>query len=367
MNTPLVKGWCPGALRPMRSGDGLVVRVRPVLGRLSPEQATGIADLSAGYGNAMMDLTRRANLQIRGVSDENWPKLLEGLDSLGLLDGDAETEARRNILLSPEAAPESTEWRIAAKLAADLAGLALPAKFGAAIGLHGQPVDMTILPHPGGWALHANGGNRFAIGSESDMNAMAADLARWFLRQERRPAGQRMRGLLETAPLPDWMPHPADSDPHDQPARPLIGQMANGWAVALPFGMITAGQLSALAVADLRLTPDRGLLIEGLTDPPLLQGLILAPDDPLLRSHACTGAPVCPQALGDARALARKLAPQLPAGKVLHVSGCAKGCAHSRPADLTFTATAQGWARIANGRADGVADSILPPNAVHAT
>ena len=25
---PIVQGWCPGALRPMLSGDGLVVRVR---------------------------------------------------------------------------------------------------------------------------------------------------------------------------------------------------------------------------------------------------------------------------------------------------------------------------------------------------
>ena len=29
-----VQGWCPGALRPMMSGDGLVVRVRPQAGRL---------------------------------------------------------------------------------------------------------------------------------------------------------------------------------------------------------------------------------------------------------------------------------------------------------------------------------------------
>ncbi len=26
-----IKGWCPGALRPMQSGDGLVVRIRPRL------------------------------------------------------------------------------------------------------------------------------------------------------------------------------------------------------------------------------------------------------------------------------------------------------------------------------------------------
>ena len=29
---PEVKGWCPGAHRPMMSGDGLVVRVRPLMG-----------------------------------------------------------------------------------------------------------------------------------------------------------------------------------------------------------------------------------------------------------------------------------------------------------------------------------------------
>ena len=28
MSAAAIKGWCPGALRPMQSGDGLVVRVR---------------------------------------------------------------------------------------------------------------------------------------------------------------------------------------------------------------------------------------------------------------------------------------------------------------------------------------------------
>ncbi|MFD1807161.1 hypothetical protein ACFSHQ_00890 [Gemmobacter lanyuensis] len=36
-----MQGWCPGALRPMMSGDGLVVRVRPRLGRLRADQARG--------------------------------------------------------------------------------------------------------------------------------------------------------------------------------------------------------------------------------------------------------------------------------------------------------------------------------------
>ena len=53
----------------MLSGDGLVVRVRPRGGRLSSAQAAGIAELSARHGNGLIDLTGRANLQIRGVSE----------------------------------------------------------------------------------------------------------------------------------------------------------------------------------------------------------------------------------------------------------------------------------------------------------
>ena len=77
-----IKGWCPGALRPMRSGDGLVVRIRPHGGRLSPAQATGIAELAERFGNGLIDVTNRANLQIRGVSDAGHASLIEGLARL---------------------------------------------------------------------------------------------------------------------------------------------------------------------------------------------------------------------------------------------------------------------------------------------
>ena len=39
-----VKGWCPGALRPMQSGDGLVVRIRPRSGTFNPRQLRALAD-----------------------------------------------------------------------------------------------------------------------------------------------------------------------------------------------------------------------------------------------------------------------------------------------------------------------------------
>ncbi|TKW70120.1 MAG: precorrin-3B synthase, partial [Bradyrhizobium icense] len=101
MSAVAIKGWCPGALRPMLSGDGLVVRVRPHGGRLEARQAAGFADLAACYGNGLIDVTSRANLQIRGVTEEAHLPLLDGLARLDLLDSDPETESRRNILVTP--------------------------------------------------------------------------------------------------------------------------------------------------------------------------------------------------------------------------------------------------------------------------
>ncbi len=63
----LRKGWCPGALAPMLSGDGYIFRIRLLNGVLSFERAQIFADLALRYGNGAFDLSARANLQMRGV------------------------------------------------------------------------------------------------------------------------------------------------------------------------------------------------------------------------------------------------------------------------------------------------------------
>ena len=57
-----IKGWCPGAHRPMMSGDGLVVRVRPRLARLSADQVQALCAAAMRHGAGLIDLTNRANL-----------------------------------------------------------------------------------------------------------------------------------------------------------------------------------------------------------------------------------------------------------------------------------------------------------------
>ena len=93
----------------------------------------------------------------------------------------------------------------------------------------------------------------------------------------------------------------------------------------------------------------RMILLEGQREMPVHDGLVAGVSDPLLRIAACTGAPACEAAHADTRALAAALAPHLAAEATLHVSGCAKGCAHPDRAAITLVATSDGFDVIRNG------------------
>ena len=155
-------GWCPGALRPMPSGDGSIVRVKPRGATLSPDQAVGVAAAASTFGNGALDLTSHANLQIRGASEASLPGLTEALDRLGLLDPDVGAETRRSVMMSPLAGldPEAAfDIRpvVAAlenRLVADAGLSGLPGKFcfavsdGGRLPLGDVGADVTF---DGGW------------------------------------------------------------------------------------------------------------------------------------------------------------------------------------------------------------------------
>jgi precorrin-3B synthase len=349
MNDPLVYGWCPGALRPMQSGDGLVVRLRPPLGRLTAEQAGQIATLAAAHGNGQIDLSSRANLQLRGIRPETHRPLIEALQALDLVDLSAEAEARRNIVVTPFWAAEDDSTVIARNLAALLAAEdapTLPGKFGFAVDCGPLPVlaatsaDIRIERGRAGLICRADSIAAGCPVTRDTAAETALAFARWFLesggvQQQRGRMARHLAGADLPAP---WRQSPA-ADPAPRPG-PGPGPSRLGALVAVEFGRIDAETLAALAaLGPLRLTPWRMLLIEGAAALPHLPGLILDADDPRLRLEACTGAPSCPQGLAATRPLARALAPLLPAETRLHVSGCAKGCACSAAVDLTLVAT----------------------------
>jgi precorrin-3B synthase len=96
------------------------------------------------------------------------------------------------------------------------------------------------------------------------------------------------------------------------------------------------------------------MLIEGLNELPEHDGLVTEASDPILRVTACTGAPACPQAHAETRVLAKALAPCLAHDTRLHVSGCAKGCAHPGVSSITLVGTEEGFDLIRNGCARDV-------------
>lgn len=339
----------------MESGDGLVVRLRLPLGRMTPETARGIAAASRRHGSGQVELSGRGNLQLRGVSTASHPALLSDLAALGVLDPDLETEARRNILITPFRQRGDGAEALARELARRLMELPeLPAKFGFVIDtgptrhLVEAPGDLRLERGvSGGLILRADGAPLgMPVTAEGAINALIG-LAHWFVQSGGVTGGRgRMRALVGRGNQP--------AGRAEAPVRPAASAGPGlvpgaGVLVHFEFGSFPAERLEDLAALNLPMlmTPWRMILIEGLTDmDPLraIPGLILTSGSPLLRVRACPGAPFCPQALGPTRPLARALAPHVPEGRLLHVSGCAKGCAHPIAADATLVASAGGYA-----------------------
>ena len=95
------------------------------------------------------------------------------------------------------------------------------------------------------------------------------------------------------------------------------------------------------------------------------RGFVTEASDQRRRIAACPGAPLCAQGLIAARALAAEIASQVSFsgdGIALHVSGCAKGCAHPKPAPLTIVGTAQGCGIVRDGSARDVPMEYADPS-----
>lgn len=350
MSRPAAQGWCPGAYRPMASGDGLVVRVRPALARLSSTQALGLCAAAQRFGSGWIDITSRANLQLRGVAQAGHGALVDQLGGLGLLDADPALESRRNLLVAPLWQPGDDTQRLATTLAARLAELpVLPAKFGFAVDAGPAPVlgaasaDIRIERATSGRLIvRASGtatGRPVAVADAVD--AVIA-LATWFA-----TSGGAAAGRMARHPAPAPVEH--GEAPAPAAMLPAPGATPLGPVFGVAFGQLDAAALARLlrrsrAVA-LRLTPHRHLLLEGArcsAADAAAAGLLTDADDPLLQIDACPGAPACSQATVATRPLARALAARWAAGqppaapRQLHVSGCAKGCARPQAAALTL-------------------------------
>jgi precorrin-3B synthase len=419
----IFKGWCPGALRPMESGDGLIVRLKITGGILTTQLAAEIARWSRHWGNGQIDITSRANLQIRGVAMDGIPHLQDAIAAWGLLDASPEAEAVRNVIASPLAGLDPDFLldirpmveRLERCLVEDDALHALPGKFGFAIddggrfGLDGVAADIWFKARRTdegvAFDIRLDGASAVCLAAcrPEALSDTAASLAIAFIRARRnttdirrmrdwvRLAGvETIKSLLipssprrrEPTPPPaqveSWIPAVAGTTNKDEVASKYLGIHSLGFrafvGVGLPFGWIPADEFADLAIAveqhggtELRLTPWRAILIplpsieaaQALADRISLApagrgwreapGFILDPRDPLLRVAACVGAPACARAMTDVRGDAVRIASALPETITLHVSGCAKGCAHPKAAAITLVGQNGRYALVRDG------------------
>ncbi|MGO4170744.1 precorrin-3B synthase [Bosea sp. TAF32] len=368
----LRRGWCPSTLRPMETGDGWLVRLHPPGAMLTPSQLRRIAALAAEHGNGLVEISARANLQIRGVTPASHPALVERLLAEHLVDEHAGDGPQRLTLVSPLAGSDSNGLIDAAALAGqiELRARRIP----------GLPAKLSVIVDDGGTqaldSLSADirivgvgaGGVTLCLADhlwrgpipEADAAATVDTILRGFaalrsaapdrIRRLRDLPSERLTGLstLPEAPAHAYRPRGLRA------GLLALGEDRFAAVIGLPFGRCDAATLDKLgadietSAGDIRLSPWRGLAFRNLrraeADKLMTRanglGLITREEDPRLSVQACAGSPACSRAkapaTADAAILADAAADLLARGVTLHVSGCVKSCAHPAATDLTL-------------------------------
>jgi len=384
----------------MPSGDGLLIRAKAVGSRMTAAQAREIAKIAEACGNGLIDLSQRAQLQLRGISEATIAEALRRLDAIGMLAPNADAERVTNVITSPLAGlvagafdANAMASRLAAELQRDATLRGLPPKFlfllddGGALSLADVDADIRIEAAANGEVAIRIAGvpDRAVFVAANEALDVGLRFARAFVELRNRHANQfrRVRALVEALGS-DALPRAAGLTMRAfkemrAPARRahIFGAQRCG-AVAYaglgaPFGRWRASELAAVAefaqsegTGELRLTPWRALLIvtpdeeaaRNVVARAENHDLITSPDDQRLAVIACPGAPECPQALAETRAHVMDLAPLAQKivgadGVGVHLSGCAKGCALQSASPITLLACAEGFDLIENAGADG--------------
>lgn len=342
------RGACPTLSAPMKTGDGLLARIAPAHGALTPEKLAGIAKAAGRHGNGILEVTARGKLQIRGLTAESAPLFATDITALelGPVDGFAVETAP---LAPPSPLAEQIDAHVAERGYAELLApkVSVTVDCGGAMHLDAISADIKlIMADDGQWLIGIGGNGATAdwLGKGDEQAVGAAALAALDLLAQTGGRASDFTQAQKDALKAGLAPSVQYSARADSAPVGLFalkdGESALG--IALPFGQIAAEALIALCEAasdarEIRLAPRSGLLLIGLDEPrqeKLLRatealGFVTDAHAPRLSIAACAGAPACASARFDAKALAAEAAAAgLPDGPFrLHLSACEKGCA----------------------------------------
>jgi precorrin-3B synthase len=387
------RGACPGLTAPMPTGDGLLVRLTPA-GPIALDAFAALCAAARRHGNGTLEVTARGSLQVRGLTAKSAPLFASVVAALGVAASDGVP-----VITNPLAGEEQCliDPGLAAELRQALARerLALAAKVSVALDCGGRLHLDALAADVRLRAIGPAERPRLCIGLGGD-----AATATWLGTIAPRHTCEVVLGLMSVIAAHGPAARAADvraevfrafesgavdgieraaGPPPRMPAEPIgLHQLRDGRlavGVAPAFGHAHADALRELAgiaaahgAGSIRPAPPRALLLVGLDSADAAAvvraadalGFVTQASDPRRRIAACPGAPACASGLIPARALAAALVPtlalvpELPAGPdrvVIHVSGCAKGCAHPRPAALTVVGTERGCGIVRHGSA----------------
>lgn len=374
MNAPGRRGTCPRLAAPMETGDGLLARLIPSGSTMALDALAKLCVAVRACGNGIIEITSRGSIQVRGLTVESAPGFASEIMPLGIDGGDLIP-----VLINPLSGldPEevikvatiarSLRRRLgAAHFASDLSAKVTVVLDGGGL-LHlddtAADIRLSAVVGPEGpvfcLALGGTASSAVPVGAVAPNDVAECVMRLLELLSRRAPHARMRRVLSDEGPsafaevvedLMQSMPQPLTRKPA-QPIR-IFDFGADGFAlgIGMPFGHCDADMLGALIDAaqqagarGWRTAPGRALLFSGLSRaaaPELKSragslGFIVDADDPRRNVVACAGSPICASGQIPARALApivaRALARQLGGGKIVHVSGCSKGCAHSAP------------------------------------
>jgi precorrin-3B synthase len=395
---PQRRGACPGLSAPMATGDGLLVRLLPI-GTIVLHAFAELCAAARQHGNGIIEVTSRGSIQVRGLTVASASRFAAAVGALGIAAADGIP-----VLTDPLAGLDPDEITDAAALAADLrlalaqSSLAqrLSAKVSVAVDC-GRPLSVDGIAAD--IRLRAEAVNhgvviRIGIGGDTDSASYLGTVSPddGIAAVTRLLEGLALRGrsvrardvlaadgigvfrtdiedLLVTPARPGESGHHLRRNERKEPIglHPLRdGTFALG--VGLAFGHANAMSLQRLTEAaraagarGMRAAPGRVLMIVGLIQQTASSfaataaalGFIVRADDPRRHVVACAGAPICASANIAARAIAPQIAaaaaPHLDGAFKIHISGCAKGCAHPAPVALTVVGTSSGCTLISNG------------------
>jgi precorrin-3B synthase len=394
------RGACPSLHEPMATGDGLLVRLSPAGTGWTPAELTALASAASRFGNGILEVTSRGNLQIRGLAPESAEGLaayveaaaiplrtglaidtgpLAGIDAQEIADPLALARALHDAL---ETAGLTS--RLAPKCSVVIDG-------GGRLTLDDLIADVRLKADaevPGQWQVAVGGTARAArpVGSVDEADIVSTVLA---LLEAIAAKGRMARGRdLTDADLVGFGPAPPMASATSGLAPVGRFPLKNGTfatAFALPFGQVDAETLAAFCKAvqnmdaqEVRLAPGRGLIVPGLDGEAcnMLEakvgalGFIIDPTDSRLSIAACAGATFCASAHLATRALGEEIArtaPELVKGRTLHISGCEKRCAEPAAPDITILGTAAGCLVLpGSGRETTPASAVAPEEALAA-